>query len=236
MSKNFQTFSKIVQRAFARGAPKEKTIDGDKHPVRIRTTPVCWGVPFDEVNFSKFTIYFVKHAGFMPWDSWATTEGTYIGQARNKIHSRYVEKSKPVPFLMMLDSDIVFPPQLVETLMAHKLPIVGGWYKDKKVVNPDAPNPETVYHPAVYDYAEDRDGVTYWRHREQPGEGIERVDGMGAGCWLMTREVAEALGPEPYEAFGGGEDMKLCKKLMDLGIPLHVDWSLNLAHIGVFHV
>jgi len=226
MAKNFLTFKKLAERAFQRGAPKEKAIDGEKHPVTIRTTPVCWAVPCDEIMYSKFFVYFVKHAGFMPWDSWATSEGTYIGKARNHLHRRFVE-NKTVPYLMMLDSDIVFPPNLLTRLMAHKLPIVGGWYKDKHAED---------HHPAVYDYVEEKDGVDYWRHREKPGEGLEKVDGMGAGCWLMTREVAEALGPEPYETFGGGEDMKLCKKLMELGIPLHVDWSLNLAHVGVFHV
>ena len=228
MAKRFVTFEKLVQRAFQRGAPKEKTVDGEKHLVQIRNTPVCWGVPCDEVMFAKFFVYFVKHANFMPWDSWATTEGTYIGKARNSIHKRFVEKSSGVPYLMMLDSDIVFPPQLVESLMAHKLPIVGGWYKDKHAED---------HHPAVYDYIEDTpDGVSHWKHRNEPGQGLEKVDAMGAGCWLMTREVAEALGPEPYETFGGGEDMKLCRKLMELDIPLHVDWSLNLAHLGVFHV
>ena len=228
MAKNFMTFEKMMKNAFQKGAPREKAIDGNSHPVQIRTTPVCWGVPCDEVMFSKFFVYFVKHANFMPWDSWATTEGTYIGKARNEIHQRFVKKSTGVPYLMMIDSDIIFPRSLVETLMAHKLPIVGGYYRDKHAED---------HHPAVYDYIEDTpDGVSHWKHRDNPGTGIERVDAMGAGCWLMTRETAEALGEEPYETFGGGEDMKLCKKLMELNIPLHVDWSLNLAHIGVFHV
>jgi len=228
MAKNFRTFSKIIDQAFRHGAPREKTIDYDKHPVKIRTTPVVWGVPCDEVMYSKFFVYFVKHANFMPWDSWATTEGTYLGKARNEIHKRYVQKNTGVPYLMMLDSDIVFPPNLVEILMAHKLPIVGGWYKDKHAAD---------HHPAVYDFiVDDEAGVSHWKHRTEPGVGLEKVDAMGAGCWLMTRETAEALGEEPYETFGGGEDMKLCRKLMKLGIPLHVDWSLNLAHVGVFHV
>lgn len=127
---------------------------------------------------------------------------------------------------MMLDSDIVFPPNMVETLMAYNLPIVGGWYRDKHAVD---------HHPCVYNFVEKKDDVDYWKHRNVPGTGLEKVDAMGAGCWLMKREVAEALGEEPYETFGGGEDMKLCNRLMELNIPLHVDWSLNLAHVGVFH-
>lgn len=226
--KKVTTFDELAARAHEMGAPKEQSIDGEKRSVSIRTTPVAWGVPCDEVMFSKFFVWFIKHAGFMPWDSWLTTEGTYLGQARNQIHQRYTEGSAGVPYLMMLDSDIVFPQHMLKVLVSHKLPIVGGWYKDKK--SPD-------HHPAVYDFAEDTpDGVSHWKHRSIPGAGLEKVDGMGAGCWLMTREVAEALGPRPYEEFGGGEDMKLCRKLMKLGIPLHVDWDLPLAHVGVFHV
>lgn len=228
MAKNFQSFQKIVHQAFNRGAPQTKNIDGETHSVKVRTVPVTWGVPCDEVMFSKFFVYFVKHAGFMPWDSWLTTEGTYLGKARNEIHKRYVNKNNGTPYLMMLDSDIVFPPELLEKLMACKLPIVGGWYRDKKA---------ETHHPCVYDFiVEDDKGVSHFKHRDSVGQGLEKVDAMGAGCWLMTREVAEAVGEEPYDTFRGGEDMEFCRKLMKLGIPLHVDWSLNLAHVGVFHV
>lgn len=225
MSKRFVTFDKLAQKAFSRGAPKERVVDGEAKSVKIRTTPVMWGVPCDELGFSKFWIRFVGTANIMPWDGFAFSEGTYLEKARNKIHDNFKNKSK-LPLLMMLDSDILFPPEMLETLMAHKKPVVGGWYVDKKSED---------HHPAVYDYAEDQDGLAVFRHRKEPGRGLEKVDAMGAGCWLMTREVAEALGDEPYgkNIAGGGEDFKLCRRLMELGIPLHVDWSLGCAHMGV---
>lgn len=190
----------------------------------MRKTPVMWGVPCDEVMYSKFFIYFMKHAGSMPFDAFATSEGTYLPKARNMIHKAFVGKSD-MPYLAMIDSDILLPPNFLETLMAHNLPIVGGWYKDK-----------VKHTPTVYDFVETKDGVNYFRHREKEGQGLEKVDAMGAGCWLMKREVAIALGEEPYDMNSGGEDMVLCKKLMDLGIPLHVDWDLPMAHAGVFYV
>ena len=184
-----------------------------------------WGIPCDELGYSKFWIRFEGTANRMPWDGFASSEGTYLEKARNKIHNDFVTRSK-YPYLMMLDSDVLFPPDMLEKLMAHKLPIVGGWYKDKKAKD---------HHPAVYDFVEDQSGVAVFRHRKEPGTGLEKVSGMGAGCWFMTRAVAEALGDEPYgkNIAGGGEDMKLCRRLIELGIPLHVDWSINCAHIGV---
>lgn len=160
----------------------------------------------------------------MPFDGFAFSEGTYLEKARNMIHKKFIESK--APYLMMLDSDVLFPPNLLETLLAHNLPIVGGWYRDKKAAD---------HHPAVYDFVKEEDGVNYWNHRKVAGVGLEKVDAMGAGCWLMKRETALALGEEPYSKNlgGGGEDMILCRRLMELNIPLYVDWSLSCAHMGV---
>ena len=192
---------------------------------KVRVTPVAWGIPYDEVCYSKFMIHFERNAYKMPWDDFIPSEGTYLQQARNYIHNMYLNAST-LPFLMMLDSDILFPPRIVETLLQHRKPIIGGWYKDKKAAN---------HHPVVYDFKEDIDGMAVWNHREKPGKGVEQVDATGAGCWLMSREVAEALGKDPYgnNISGGGEDMILCRKLLELKIPLFVDWSINCAHMGV---
>lgn len=193
--------------------------------VELRKTPVTWGIPFDEIMFSKFMIYFEKNADRMPWDGFVSSQGTLVHIARNRIHKAFLKDNKP--YLMMLDSDILFPEKIVDKLLAHNLPIVGGWYKNKNIDD---------LHPTIYDFDhEDEKGVFVWKHRKTPGTGLERVDGMGAGCWLMRRDVAEALGEEPYntDSMQGGEDLVLCRKLYELGIPLHVDWSLNCAHVGV---
>jgi len=201
-------------------------IEQAEHPVLIRKTPVMWGIPCDEVMFSDFYILFEKHANKMPWDGFAASKGTYLPKARNFIHDAFLD-STDLPYLMMLDSDILIPPFIVDRLMAHKLPIVGAWYHDK--------NHET-HHPVVYDFVSETDGINNWRHRDVPRTGLEKVDGIGAGTLLMTRAVAEGLGKSPYSMESGGEDMKLSRKLMQLGIPLYVDWDMPVAHAGVFSI
>jgi hypothetical protein len=194
--------------------------------VELRNTPVTWGIPFDELMFSKFMIYFEKNADRMPWDGFVSSQGTLVHIARNRIHKAFLQEEQKRPYLMMVDSDIIFPEKLVDKLLAHDLPIVGGWYKNKNIKD---------LHPTIYDYDhQDEKGVFVWKHRNEPGTGLEKVDGMGAGCWLMRRDVAEKLGEEPYgTSEQGGEDLVLCRRLHDLGIPLHVDWSLDCAHVGV---
>ena len=232
--KNFQKkIDRFIKQNLS-GVNKEKTVayhaDGqvttEDKPVVIRKTPIFWGVPCDEVSFTDFWIRFVEYGDKMPWDNFAASKGTYLPKARNFIHNGFLESNSQ--YLMMLDSDILFPPHLVEMLMRHNLPIVGGWYRDKNAKD---------HHPTIYDFLhDDENGVAYWKHRTHAGEGLEKVDGMGAGCWLMKREVAEALGKDPYDMLTGGEDLVLSRKLMKLGIPLHVDWGINCAHVGVRYV
>ena len=182
---------------------------------RHKKTNIVWGIPMDEVMYSRFFQHFIKSAGFSATDSFAFSEGTYLHIARNKIHDTFLKSDGN--YLMMLDSDIMFPPLIAQKLMKHNLPIVGGWYHDKK-----------GNHPCVYDRTGDMVG-----HRNTAGTGLEQVYAMGAGCWLMSRKVAEALGESPYEMHknGGGEDFVICEKLLALDIPLYVDWNLPCAHL-----
>lgn len=188
----------------------------------LRTKPVAWGIPLDELMFSRF---FTNYLGLrvMPWDDMLTSTGTYISIARNTLHRWFLEESQ-CEHLVMLDSDVLPPPDFLQRLLERDLPMVGGWYRKK-----GAPYP-----PCVYDYAEtDAGGVHYWRTRTKPEQGLERVDGAGAGCWLMHRSVAEKLGPAPYDMSAGGEDLTLCKRLRDLGVDVYIDWTIACAHAGV---
>jgi hypothetical protein len=75
-----------------------------------------------------------------------------------------------------------------------------------------------------------------WTARKEPGKGLEKVDGAGAGCWLMHRKVAEAIGAEPYDMLRGGEDLDLCLKVTQAGFDIHSDWDIACAHAGVMYV
>lgn len=182
-----------------------------------------WGIPCDEIMYSKFFFMFERNAYRMPWDDFGYSEGTYLPKARNFIHNKYLHESD-APYLMMLDSDSLISPHVLDRLLAHKKPIVSGWYKDKKAAD---------HHPVVFDFFEENDAEIVWKHRHQPGEGLEKVDGVGAGVLLMSRTVAETLGENPYDMNKSGEDLTLCRRLMKLNIPLYVDWSAFVAHAGV---
>jgi hypothetical protein len=190
--------------------------------VRLRAQPVAWAIPTDEVLYARFFTNFLRLRA-MPWDDLYTIGSTYLPDARNTLHRFFVEKSE-CEHLVMLDSDVLPPPDFLERLLAHKLPLVGGWYRKK----------DEAGTPCVYDYVkQETDGTYWWNARSTPGTGLEQVDGAGAGCWLMHKDVARALGPKPYDMNQGGEDLTLCKRVTELGFPIWIDWTVACAHAGV---
>lgn len=207
-----------------------------RNVMKLRTTPITWGIPMDELMYSKFFNNFM-HLNMMPWDSVITTESTYLPDARNYIHQVYLEKFK-TSHLFMLDSDVLPPPDVVTTLLLHDKPIVGGYYRKKETyqIKDIHGNPTFIARPVVYDWSEERDGHYWFINRMEAGVGLEKIGGIGMGCVLMSHELAEKLGPRPYDMNAGGEDLVLCKKIMDLGVDLYVDWSVACAHVGVNYV
>lgn len=203
--------------------------------LKLRTHQIAIGLPMDELMFSKF---FVNYLGMniMPWDAVITTQSTYLPDARNQIHNVFLDKGVG-SHLLMLDSDVLPPPAFIDTLLAHNLPIVGGWYRKKEKYGYKDANGGIIItqRPVVYDYVGGEKGNLF-SQRVTPGHGLEQVGGAGAGAWLMRRDVAEKLGHSPYSMENGGEDLVLCRKITELGIPMYVDWSLACAHMGVFFV
>jgi len=198
--------------------------------LKLRADQIAIGLPMDELMFSKF---FVNYLGLniMPWDVVITTQSTYLPDARNQVHNTFLNKGIG-NHLLMLDSDVLPPPHFIDTLIKHKLAMVGGWYRKKERYGykDTSGQVQVTQRPVVYDW--DNGFV----QRIQPGTGLEKVAGAGAGAWLMSREVAEKLGESPYDMGGGGEDLILCKKLTNLGIDMWIDWNMACAHCGVFHV
>lgn len=197
-------------------------------PVMIRTQPIAIGIPMDEIMYSRCFAGFMQ-IDWMPWDHQLFTFSTYLPDARNRIHNAFLQSG--APYLMMLDSDIWAPPTVIRDLMRHNLPFVGGWYRQKR---------RDAALPVVYDFVEEKSesqnyaaGELTYRQRTTEGKGLEPVGAIGAGCMLMRRDVAEALGENPFDMRRGGEDLELCKRITEAGFKVMVDWDVHCAHVGV---
>lgn len=202
----------------------------EMHQIQLRTKPIVVACPMDEVLFGK-SVRRMFAMDIMPWDMKLFVSSTYVPDARNKIHNAMFDCG--YEWLYMMDSDTTGPFDLISRLIAHNKPVVSGWYPAKME------DREKVC-PVVYDYVKYtppnkryRDGQHHYKRRDEIGQGVEQVDGVGAGCMLMHRDVVKALGKFPYDMNTGGEDLVLCTKLRELGIPIFVDWDLRCKHAGV---
>lgn len=231
----------VVAKELAGKVPdsiKHSTFDGGsnrefRESLVIRAQPIAVGIPFDELAYSQFMVNLLG-LHLMPWDMPITTTSTYLPMARNQIHDAFIKNKDQGNYLLMLDSDVLPPPNLISTLLKHNLPMVGGWYrkKEKYPIKHLDGTTEITQRPVVYDYIAEKNGYV---QRISPGQGLEKVSGAGAGAWLMRRDVAEALGKSPYGQ-DVGEDLVICEKIEKLGFDMYIDWSMKCGHIGTFFV
>lgn len=162
--------------------------------------------------------------------------GPRIAAARNDLVRAFLRTD--ADWLLMLDSDMVFPPDLAESLVeaAHSRhrPVVGGLCfaggRSGQIrptlgvmVANDPPRFETA-----------------WNY--QPN-ALNGVDYTGAACLLMHRTVLETLADtygenaHPWFAeseIGGqeyGEDVTFCMRVRAAGFPIYVHTGIKVGHM-----
>jgi hypothetical protein len=149
------------------------------------------------------------------------TTGPALVPARNHLVDIFLSEPQ-AQYLLMLDSDMVFPPDILDRLRAVAAPniIAGalcfGWFSDDRVAK-----------PTMYD--ENMHTITRW----EPGRLVP-VHATGAACLLIHRRVFETA-PGPYwfrqDEFGRwGEDQGFCRYVGEHGVKIVVDTSTPVLH------
>ncbi len=218
---------------------------------------VAWAIPLEEMVYATwFMTYLTLESA--PGDAVIPTEGAFIDAARNKLVEQFL--TTPAEYLYFLDSDTCPPPDVVDRLLAHRLPLVGGWYRTKKKNDAVRPlGPGERQRITVYDYDQVDRGMHFYNAvREAPEDAaapecamgcgrrhaprVEKHDALATGSMLIRRDVFTRLVDEgivkPGRWFsveeGGTEDLYFCRQVAKLGIDVCVDWSVHCAHIGLF--
>ena len=127
------------------------------------------------------------------------------------------------------DSDMRFPKDTIERLLAHRHPIVLAGYPTRKPPAIDS----TVY---LDDTTESK------LFTEESSTGLQQVASGGFGCVAVHRSVYEAMEPpwfhipwdEENMRYGCGEDVYFFRKAREAGFPVMLDHDLSkrIAHIG----
>jgi SAM-dependent methyltransferase len=167
-------------------------------------------------------------------------------EARNMI-IKQLEKD----WLFFMDADQTFHPDTLRKLLSWDLPIVSGLYF-KSPGNPVPHAYKYAYQEAVGEqkdthfYAALIDPVTQFllKHTDKlknseaivlpsTKEDLLEVDGVGAGCILVHRQVLDAIEPPWFEynkeSFVG-EDFYFCRKVQAAGFKIFLDPGVICGH------
>jgi hypothetical protein len=126
------------------------------------------------------------------------------------------------------DSDMRFPKDTIERLLAHAKPIVGANYPTRKM---------PAIEPTSFLDDENQTRV----YTEKDSTGLQPVASTGFGCIAVHRKVFEAMPPpwfhipwdEELQHYDCGEDIYFCRKARENGFEVLIDHDLSKS---VFHI
>lgn len=150
--------------------------------------------------------------------------GTLVGSQREKLADKALEVE--ATHMLWLDSDMMFPKTICETLMAHNLEFVACNYSTRAL-----PIKSVAY-----------GDIGNWEsYLDRNETGLMSVAGVGMGCVLMKTEILTDI-PKPWFPITYnpdsndylGEDMNFCQKVIETGYVVAVDCdaSREIFHIG----
>jgi len=177
----------------------------------------------------------------------AVQAGANLSGPRNSLVRRFLEYGK-ADWMLMLDDDMTFKPDLLERLLEfadpEDAPVVGGLcfgFDDKANIQ-----------PTLFGLVGDESSPQVIRYHEWPPDAMFQVAATGTACLLIHKTVFERLRdiqlpqrngrPGFNDAFpwfqetehdGGpvSEDITFCWRVGLAGIPIYVNTAVQLGHI-----
>ena len=150
-----------------------------------------------------------------------------IANNRNHIVQKFLAR-KEFDYLMMIDSDIVPPPNIMKLLDFNKDIIVPLMFvmQNGKVL------------PLYLEQA--KDGQLEFTKKYLDMQGLVKVDATGTGCIILSRKVLEAVKfpfRNEYDTDGikkFGLDLNFCKRARKLGFQpyVHLDYVADHHSVG----
>lgn len=156
--------------------------------------------------------------------------GSLIYTSRNKLAMIAIEKE--VDYVLWLDSDMVFPRDVLKRLLENKDKgdIITGMYFRR--VEP--------YHPCVFSKLEVNDQGGATEDALEIPDDVFEVEGCGFGCVLVPTQVFIDCLVKYGDMFSPiasvGEDLSFCWRARQLGYKIVCDPSIPLGHVGHYTV
>lgn len=152
--------------------------------------------------------------------------GADRGRSRNSLVAASLERGSE--WIMFLDDDHSFPPDILLRLLARDQPVVASLYLQRT----------DPFLPLAYVKKEE---MSYWPLDLETGEhgphDLVPVIGAGTGGMLIRSEVFHQLDPPWFvHTTQQSEDLFFCDRCVEAGIPMFVDLSARLGHIAAINV
>lgn len=154
--------------------------------------------------------------------------GSLIYTSRNSLAAQAIQAE--ADYVLWLDSDMVFEPNLLERMMAvlteNDLDILTGLYFRRT----------PPYSPVLFDKLEIKDNITEWSEFPEIPNHLFEVGGCGFGCVLMRTDpfldVQSKFG-NMFAPFGDtGEDLAFCWRARQCGFKVWCDPTIICGHVG----
>lgn len=214
----------------ARGWPQQ--------PHRTRSK-VLIGIPFGRPQF------LVPHQAWTALNARAATCSKYVVRAEyaptsslafNREYLGETALDENCDWLLMIDTDMSYPANLLDILMSRNKDVIGVPYYSGVSTSKGV---EIV--PVLFDYDEKTDGWIRWKEVKQTE--LFKVDCLGGGIILMKTKVLEKIA-KPWFLFGShgdrkhimSEDVWFSKRCTDAGVDIWQDPSFgdDIKHWHVY--
>lgn len=167
-------------------------------------------------------------------------KASLVYNARNQI-TKYALDKGGFDYVLWLDSDMTFGPDLMEKLLADMEPEDG---ERRQAVSGLCFGRRPPFKPCIYKSldVQQQGQMIYPKaevYLEYPRDQLFEVAACGFACVMMRMDVLEAMGiyGVPFFPVGGlGEDLTFCWRAQKLDIKFHCDSRLKIGHIMRIHV
>jgi hypothetical protein len=154
--------------------------------------------------------------------------GSLISRQRQNLTKAAIDQG--ASHILWLDSDMMFPADIIDSMLRHNLDIVACNYSTR-----------TVPFKGVA-YTKIGDWNSWLRPYTGQGKKLRAVEGVGMGCMLVNVDVFKNM-PKPWyevkysEKYNDfiGEDFYFCENARQLGYKIIIDTELSnhLKHLGL---
>ena len=168
-------------------------------------------------------------------------KASLVYDARNQL-VQYALKKGGYDYILWLDSDMTFEPDLLERMIADIEGAETG--KPLQAVTGLCFGRRPPFNVCIYkelDVKVDGKVITPHdvRNADYPRDSLFEVEACGFACVLMRMDILEAMGIYGVPFFpvaGLGEDLTFCWRARKLDIRFHCDSRLKIGHITRIHV